>query len=170
MVKGHASTVEKRGKEMERDKEIKSRQRQNARKTKKAKWGRNPIVSKAVALLHTGSLYNKAHCPLLPTHFFPLFCTDCNTTLCWSNQSGELPGTHMRALSSPAQHRNCHELPELPCTQLLLEQLHSLIISFQILLDNNSERRIGREAETEGAKKGQPNFGLYAVRPSSPSC
>lgn len=73
--------------------------------------------------------------PSFDSHFFPLFCR-LHTTLWQSSQSGELPGTHMRALSSSAQHRNCYELPGPPRKQLLLEQLYSLMISFQILLDN----------------------------------
>ena len=37
------------------------------RKTKKGKWGRNLIISKAVALLHAGNSYNEPCRPLLST-------------------------------------------------------------------------------------------------------
>lgn len=60
MVKGHTSTVEKRGKELERDKEKerKIKQEQHVKQKGKGKCGRNPIISKAVAFLHTGHSYN----------------------------------------------------------------------------------------------------------------
>lgn len=75
-------------------------------------------------------------------HFrcFPLFLQRLHTTLCWQSWSGELPGTHVRALSSLAEYRNCHELPGLSCMQLLLEQPYSLMTYFQILLDNRRVR------------------------------
>lgn len=111
----------------------------------KVKEGKNeeetPIILKAVAHLHKDNSCKEPHCPLFSTFTaFHFFLQRLHTTLCWQSWSGELPGTHVRALSSLAEYRNCHELPGLSCMQLLLEQPYSLMTYFQILLDNRRVR------------------------------
>lgn len=138
------------------------------RSTTKRKWGRSPIKTKSLPLPHTGNSYNKPCCPPVSTFTisFHLFSEPAHSLVL------ELPGAGTRAPSRPAQRRNWHGLPRLPCKQLLLEQLCTLMISFQILLDNRRvrERGIGWEAEAEGAKKGQPSFVVYVAWPYSPLC
>lgn len=72
----------------------------SSRNTTKRKWGRSPLISKLYLSL-TQLIHTASHAvPFLPLSLLSTHFQSLHTTLFWSCESGELPGTRMGALHS----------------------------------------------------------------------